>query len=243
MNFNIKSIVVFLSIMAIGPFVYGDLHNPVLLASTEQSDSSPWEGYYQNTIHITVPHKTLLLAHRYFELENQNTGRAVDLGAGTGRDSLFLLKSGWRVLALDAELRSIDIILNRIDPCYEPNLEVQVAPFSDMILPSDINLVNASYSLPFCNPQDFQQCWETIVDSLVDGGRFCGQFFGPEDEWADNPRLTFLSYEEVLTLFEGRFQIEYMQIEKGFLPCANGQMKRWHVFHVVAKKTSSQGDS
>ncbi len=202
----------------------------------EENESSGWKNYYQNTLDITDPHRTLLLAHKYFKIENVTMGKAADLGAGTGRDTLFLLKSGWQVLSLDAEQLSIDIILNRVDANQLPNLEVQVTSFSKMTLPPELDLVNASFSLPFCNPNDFNQCWETIVDSIADGGRFCGQFFGQEDEWANNPDLTIHTYEEVIKLFEPRFQIEYLQIENGLLPCANGTMKHWHVYHVVAKK-------
>src|SRR5258708_30442219 len=37
------------------------------------------------------------------------------------------------------------------------------------------DLVNASFSLPFCAPERFPEVWERIVESLRPGGRFCGQ--------------------------------------------------------------------
>lgn len=200
------------------------------------SESKNWENYYKNTLNIHTPHKTLLLAQTYFEYENKIVGKAADLGAGTGRDTLFLLEQGWGVLALDAEQLSIDIILNRVVPAHRNNLEVCVAPFSEMVLPCEIDLINASYSLPFCHPQDFSVCWQTIVDQLAFGGRFSGHFFGENDEWANNSELTIHSYEQVLELFKDRFIIEYLQIEDGLLPCANGKLKHWHVYHVVANK-------
>lgn len=206
----------------------------------EISESSIWDNYYKNTINITSPHKTLLLALEYFAKENIIVGNAADLGAGTGRDTLFLLKSKWQVFSLDAEQLAIDIILNRVDADDVSNLEVQVASFSEMAIPKELNLINASYSLPFCKPMDFDRCWETIVDSITEGGRFCGQFFGEDDEWADNPELTIHTHEKILELLESRFQIEHLQIEKGLLPCANGNMKRWHVYHVVAKKKTAR---
>lgn len=200
------------------------------------SESTRWNDYYQNTLNISDPHKTLLLAQKYFQLENKIRGMAADLGAGTGRDCLFLLKQGWNVLALDAEQLSIDIILNRVEGSCNNNLEVVVSPFSEMMLPNELDLINASFSLPFCKPQDFLQCWQMITDQLAIGGRFSGQFFGEKDEWAINPDLTIHSYEEMLRLFEHHFVIEYLQVEDGLIPCASGQMKHWHVYHVVAKK-------
>src|SRR5262249_42314900 len=103
--------------------------------SYANSESSEWQDYFQSTINITEPHQTLYLAYKYFEMENINTGKAADLGAGTGRDTLFLLNSGWQVFALDAEQLSIDIILNRVDSNQISNLEVLVSPFSEMIIP------------------------------------------------------------------------------------------------------------
>lgn len=197
-----------------------------------------WEVYYKNTITKTVPRRTLWLAQEYFQLENKRGGRAADLGAGTGRDTLFLLQKGWNVLAIDAEQLSIDIILNRVDASYLDNLAVVVSPFSEMILPPELDLINASYSLPFCQSQDFPQCWKMIIDQLAIGGRFAGQFFGEKDAWAiDRPELTFHSYEKMLQLFEGRFVIEYLQIDEGLIPCViNGKTKHCHIYHVVAKK-------
>lgn len=204
------------------------------------NDARPWEEYYQNTLNFTDPHKTLLLAHKYFQLENITTGKAADLGAGTGRDTLYLLKSGWQVFALDAEQLSIDIILNRVDPQHLTNLQVIRSTFEEMRLPADLDLINASFSLPFCKPPDFGRCWDEITGSLSVGGRFCGQFFGEHDAWASNPNLMIHSYEALKGLFQRQFIIEYLQIEDGMIPSANGTLKHWHVYHVVAKKINSQ---
>lgn len=210
---------------------------------SQNRGSNTWESYYQNTINSTDPRKTLLLALTYFQMENINTGKAADLGAGAGRDTLFLLKSGWQVFALDAEQLSIDIILSRVDSNDIAKLEVMASPFSEMILPKELDLINASYSLPFCNPKEFDLCWEQIVNSLALGGRFCGQFFGKHDEWANNPNLTIHAYTDFMKLFEDLFEIEYLQIEDGLIPSASGKMKHWHVYHVVAKKINERAES
>lgn len=205
--------------------------------SKDESSKKPstWEEYYQDTMNADVC-KTLTLAHRYFQMEGVNFGKAVDLGAGSGVDTMFLLKSGWHVLALDVEQRSIDIILSRTDAADLPNLEVVVAPFSEMLLPKELNLINASRCLPFCHRTDFDKCWETIVSSLAVGGRFCGQFYG-EHDWlaSNNPNATIVTYDEVMRLFKD-FKIEYMQIDDGLLPCSDGKIYPCHTYHVVAKK-------
>lgn len=195
-----------------------------------------WKEYYQDTKDRTEPQKTLSLALRYFQMEDVKSGKAVDLGAGVGTDTLFLLKSGWQVLALDAEKPSIDIILRRVNPADLPNLKVVVSKFEKMTLPKELNLINASSALPFCHPADFDKCWENIVSSLAVGGRFCGQFYGKHDWQADNPEATTLTQDEVMKLFKDRFKIEYLQIDDGLLECSDGKMYPCHTFHVVAKK-------
>lgn len=206
------------------------------LQSAESATNGYWDEYYQNTLNEQKPRYTLSLAQQYFELDHISPGLAVDLGAGTGRDSLFLLKKGWKVLAIDAEALSIEIILNRAQDENLQNLETNISGFADMTLPDHIDLINASFSLPFCPSEDFSECWNNIVEHLAVGGRFAGQLFGDRDEWASGPSGTFHSQEEMLNLFKDHFVIEYLQIEEGLLPTAVGPMKHWHIFHIVAKK-------
>lgn len=205
-------------------------------AYQDSSTGRGWDEYYQNTLNSTRVDKTLLLAKQYFEIENKTSGLAVDLGTGTGRDALFLLKNGWDVFAIDAEPLAIEILLNRVDDEERNHLEVMVTPFSDMVLPDDIDLINAGYSLPFCEAKDFSACWQNIVDHLAVGGRFAGQFFGDRDEWVSHSSGTFHTQEQMLQLFEEHFAIEYLQIEEGLLPTAAGTIKHWHLYHVVGKK-------
>lgn len=201
-----------------------------------QKTKSEWAKYYENTLNYISPHLTLMLAFQYFQIEKQSFGKAVDLGAGTGRDTLFLLEKGFEVLALDKEELAIDIILNRVKPENLANLETSVSSFSEMILPMNVDLINASYSLPFSKPDEFYSVWEKIVKSLRPGGRFCGHFFGKNDGWANESNLTFLSDNEVFSLFDNHFLIEYYQIEERLLPEANGNLKYWHRYHITAKK-------
>lgn len=202
----------------------------------QKTERLSWEEYYHITLNMTEPRKTLIVAYQNFQQENKIRGKAADLGAGTGRDTLFLLQKEWQVLALDIEQTSLDIILNRVDNHFRRRLEVVAASFSDMRLPNGLDLINASFSLPYCAPQDFSQCWEKIVNSLAVGGRFCGQFFGENDEWASDGDLTIHSYSDLLQLFHEKFSIEYLEIQDGLTPTVDGKNKHWHVYHVVAKK-------
>src|SRR5690606_8859878 len=111
-------------------------------------------------------------------------GFAVDLGCGEGRDTVEMLRRGWRVLALD---RSPDAIARL--PEHE-RLEARQADFTEAELPQ-ADLVNASFCLFICPPDAFGAMWARIVAALRPGGRFSGQLLGPQDSWVGRPGLTF----------------------------------------------------
>lgn len=192
-----------------------------------------WDDYYKGTIGIVDPRKTLLISESLFT----SSGLAVDLGAGTGRDTLYLLRKGWNVIAMDAESQALEIISNRAENEGLTHLELMLTPFNEMVLPENIDLINASFSLPFCNPQDFPECWEKIDQSLAVGGRFSGQFFGDRDEWNTNQStMTFMTEEQIFNLFRDHYEIEYLEIQEGLIPTSQSPRKIWHLVHIVAKK-------
>ncbi len=195
-----------------------------------------WSDYYDKTATARDPHPTLQKALFFLKNDNIANGLAVDLGCGTGRDTLFLLENGWNVFAIDAEEQAIAILLNRINENQSARLTVAVISFADMLLPEGVSLINASFSLPFCSPDHFQDCWQKIFENLVIGGMFCGHFFGDRDEWANKPFMTHHTYAQLMNLFSDRFEIKYFLQEEGALPTAVGVKNHWHIFHVVAKK-------
>jgi SAM-dependent methyltransferase len=156
------------------------------------------------------------------------TGFAVDLGAGSGRDTAALLRAGWRVLAVDA---SPDGLGRLAAALAGDRLETQLSPMEDATWP-EARLVNASYALPFCAPDRFGALWERIVASLPSGGRFSGQLFGDRDEWTDVLRFP---RAEVERLFRS-FVLERFAEEDEPGLTTTGETKHWHVFHVVARK-------
>lgn len=149
---------------------------------------------------------------------------------------MYLLNKMWRVLAIDEQPLSLETLQTRVPENQLNRLEVSLSNFSDMILPDNIDLINASYSLPFCTPEDFSKHWQMIIDHLAIGGRFAGQLFGDRDEWAEDPTRTFHTQDEMLDLFKDNFVIEYLENVEEDLPKADGIVKRWHLYHIVARK-------
>jgi membrane dipeptidase len=186
----------------------------------------PWSRYLR--LAADDPRGTLLGAVARFPAP----GLAVDLGAGAGRDTAELLQRGWKVIAIDREQEAIDRLHRLAGPDSE-RLQTMVARYEDAAWPA-CDLVNASFSLPFCPPGSFALVWCRIVDSLGPGGRFCGQLFGDKDEWAGSGIVvqTREEVDELLLPFEVESQEEF----EGEGSPVTGKRKHWHVFHIVARK-------
>jgi len=185
-----------------------------------------WTRYYAAT--GEDPRDTLLDAVGRFE----TPGLAVDLGCGTGRDTFELLRRGWRVLAIDATPQAIERLRERVT--YDERLETEVSAMEDAVWPA-CELVNASFSLPFCPPARFDELWKRISDSLRGGGRFCGQLFGDRDGWAPADDITFHTRDEAAALLR-EFDVERFDEVEEDSTTALGEPKHWHVFHVVARR-------
>jgi SAM-dependent methyltransferase len=194
--------------------------------------NADWTRYYDAT--RDEPRETLLFALEKFEAEDRS-GLAVDLGCGTGRDTAELLRRGWSVLAIDGEEEAIARLRRRaFTDDQRVRLGTQIAPFDDAVWPP-ADLINASWSLPFCPPDRFEQLWEKLSSSLRAGGRFSGQLFGDRDEWASNPDLTFLTRAQAEALLEAFDAERFDEVEEDSTT-AVGDPKHWHVYHVVARK-------
>jgi tellurite methyltransferase len=185
-----------------------------------------WTRYYDAA--GDDPRHTLLDALARFD----QPGFAVDLGCGTGRDTLELLRRGWHVLAIDAQEEAVRRLRAAVGA--DEQLETEVAAFEDAALPA-CDLVNASFALPFCPPRRFDELWARIAEALRAGGRVCGQLFGDRDGWAGDSGITFHTRADVERLLAG-YDTERLDEEEEDSTTVVGDAKHWHLFHVVARK-------
>lgn len=194
-----------------------------------------WTAYYSAVVG-RPPRDTLLTALARFEVEESaaSSRLAVDLGCGEGRDTVELLRRDWRVLGIDGEKEAIARLLARSDANLN-HLETQVVRFEDVNLPQTVDLINASFSLPFCPPEHFPGLWKKIVFSLRSGGRFCGQLFGDRDSWAIYSSINHHTREQVEMLLQP-FEVEMLEEEDHPGTTALGEEKHWHLFQIVARK-------
>jgi SAM-dependent methyltransferase len=201
--------------------------------STQHKDRD-WAAYYIKT-GSRPPRETLMFALDRFDAEPTDAARfAVDLGAGSGRDVIEMLRRGWRVLAIDAEPDAIDALNARPDLPPEADLSGNIARFENATWP-ECDLVNSSFALPLCAPKDFEDVWRQIVSSLRPGGRFAGQLYGERDSWVGRDGMTFHSRTQVEALLAD-FDVEYFVEEEDDSTTPRGEAKHWHVFHIVARR-------
>ena len=195
-----------------------------------------WENYYEKT-GKRPPRETLLFALNKFDKANvkeKKTLRAVDLGCGNGRDTVEMLRRGWKVLAVDAELSAIEGINARVTGENKTLLETQVARFEDVILPKS-ELINSSFALPLVSPVDFPDLWDKILDALVPGGLVSCQLYGDRDSWVGNPTITFFAKSAIDALLFP-LEVEYFREEEEDSTTPRGNSKHWHIYHIVARR-------
>jgi tellurite methyltransferase len=203
----------------------------------EPMTDEQWRVYY-DAMANTPPRETLLTSLALFDNEalmEKSVPFAIDLGCGEGRDTVELLRRGWRVLAIDGQEEAIRRLRARPDLPAGASLETNVARYEEITLPESALLVNASFALPFCPPKYFPTLWGQIVEALPAGGRFSGQLFGDRDGWAGRPAMTHHSRADVEALLSS-FDIERFDEEERDGTTTRGGQKHWHVFHLVAQK-------
>lgn len=199
-----------------------------------------WTGFF-GAVRGKGPRETLLTGLAKFDAEAREgkgpaTGAmtAVDLACGEGRDTLELLRRGWKVIAIEPMEDGLAMLREQAPPGDAERLTTLQADFGTARWPLGVDLVNCSFSLPFCPAEQFEDVWARIAASIRPGGRFCGQFFGDRDSWGRCGRTITQSRTRINELLEAFVLEELREDEKDDLDAQTP--KHWHVLHVVARR-------
>jgi len=134
-------------------------------------------------------------------INETNIHLAIDMGCGTGSDTLYMSKLGYQVFSFDINPDSVSICKQRFN--NNPLVTISEASFENYDYPT-CSVIIANSSLLFANPIEFVHTWERIEQCIVTGGIFAGDFMGINDSWAHGYRTTTspMSISEVKNLFK-----------------------------------------
>ena len=195
----------------------------------KQSDANqqPIQGEVQLEVRIAV--------EAYLERYGNIKARAVDIGAGEGRHTIFLAEQGFDVLAIDGAPSGIDLIRQRLErESLEANLVV--ADLRSYEIPDSVDFLLASYIIHLLpDPYDTIRTWQNKVRP----GGICvvstrGRFqHDPEEYW-------FPADFEIKKLFEdaGWFVLHARE-EDNWNSSMNGHFRKRAV---VAFKPDTTGE-
>lgn len=187
-----------------------------------------WPEYFEKT--KTYPASKLL--EMAFPLCHDRK-HALDLGAGALRDSKFLLSAGFKkVTATDSDAT----IKKYAEKIPAKALSFIIKPFEKLQLRAETyNLINAQFALPFTSPPHLPELIDQIKNSLKPGGIFCANFFGPKDDWAKQPNMTFTSKTKVRQILKG-LKIILLNEKHYHAKTADGSPKNWHIIEIIAQQ-------
>lgn len=158
--------------------------------------------------------------------------RALDLGAGSLRNTKYLLEQGFEVTAVDKD----PILLEEAGKLGAQKLQPVVSTYIDFAFPeSEYDVLVAMNSLPFEAPRAYPPLFRNIKKSLKSGGVLCMTFFGTNDDWANNPEMTFHTREDILELCRDLEMVSLEEVEED-TGTIQGTPKHWHLFRLLARR-------
>ncbi len=163
-------------------------------------------------------------------LDNYKIDNAIDLGCGSGNETVYMIKNGIKVLAIDRQLNQ-DFILNRLSDNEKKMISFKESSFEDVELPRT-NLLTAFFSIPFCNPNKFDELWNKIYNSIEDDGYFVGQLFGDRDDWNVVDSINTFPIDKVKDYLKKYRIIKLEEVEY----VRESDNKKWHFYDIIAQK-------
>lgn len=126
------------------------------------------EKYYD----ITETKPPNIIVKYFIENIAVSPTKAIELGCGAGRDTIYLIKNGWNVLAIDKS----DVgkrISKRMNSEELKRFRFSKQKFEEVEL-EEVNLIVANFSLSFCDKNKFNELWRKIENSILPCRVFCG---------------------------------------------------------------------
>lgn len=188
-----------------------------------------WSEHFQRTEHR--PPNPLLLTAIDLVVDRK---AALDLGAGSLKDSKYLLESGFQQVTAIEQDPAAKKYRGKI-PAHR--LTLKTCYFEEMKLkPHTFNLITAQFALSFTSPPHLPEVMRKIIASLQPAGIFCGQFFGPKDSWnIPENHFTFVTAHTLKNWLKPLDIIHFKETQNDSTTI-DGKAKHWHIFDIIALK-------
>ena len=167
-------------------------------------------------------------------LDNHKVDNAIDLGCGSGNETVYMIKKGIKVLAIDRQLNQ-DYILDRLNEEEKQLISFKESSFEDIELPKT-QLITAFFSLPFCNPNNFDELWNKIYNTIDNNGYFVGQLFGDRDAWNIVDSINTFPIDKVKDYLKKYRIIKLDEVEY----VRESDNKKWHYYDIIAQKKDGE---
>ncbi len=198
-----------------------------------------WSRYFKHSREFKVPGSAAKQAVKYWRklYAEKPLSNVLDLGCGTGRDTLYYLRLNAYVTAVDYRQEALDILVSRVKDAYKNHLITRMQSWQNIKLDKNYDVVSATLSLPFIPKEYFSQALKNILSQIPSGSIFSANFFGNKHEWnvAANHIMTFVSRDELKTYFK-EFDLLVLDETDRKTSTASDGLSRWHQFDVVAAR-------
>jgi tellurite methyltransferase len=198
--------------------------------------SNRWESYYINK--LNEPAREFIVQALKTIPNPKSDEIALDLGAGVGHETRLLLEKNYNVIALDKEKIAFDFMFKRPEIAqYKDRLKTIVSSFEDLdfnLLP-DLDMVIASFSMPFVNPKNFEDFWTHLVDKIKSNGYFIGNTFDPgftTFNEKDRSVMSFHTKQQTIDLLKKFTILSFKEVKEA----SKSLGKYVHHYEIMAQK-------
>lgn len=140
---------------------------------------------------------------------NLEFGKVLDLGCGSGNETVYFLKKGKEVIAVDKVINK-DYFYTRIKDVSK--LTLVESSFEEFEIPK-VDAVYSTFSLSFYDVENFLNFWDKIYETLPNDGILAANFFGEKDSFAKDKNVNVFNKDEVMKLLSKYEVIKFKEQE------------------------------
>lgn len=182
-----------------------------------------WTNHQNHTYKMTPNYLAIYITN------NLEFKSVVDLGSGSGNETVYMLKKGKNVTAIDSTMNP-SYILDRIPKKLVPNLTIIEETFENVSIPKT-DAILSMFSLPFCTPREFPTLWSKIESALSSGGVLAANLFGERHFMSDREDVSTFKRCEVEELLKNFEIVKWKEQEYD-----RDDGTHWHFYDFVAIK-------